>query len=124
MYISEYLKGHLVEFAKSHPSVQVVVEARWDRRPTVYAHYRTIKSNIFSFISLVVVEGKHVNASLANKSISEIKEIVQDLRNRSGSKPVPFHQSVASSTPAIRPIWSPFTMKPVGEADPFEGART
>lgn len=55
--------------------------------------------------------------SVHKKSIPEIMEVYEGLRDESGEKARPFHQAVKSDTPAIRPIWSPFHNRLEGEAD-------
>lgn len=50
--------------------------------------------------------------SVANMGPHEISTVVEGLRSSSGAKARPFHQAVASDTPAVRPLWSPFHDKP------------
>lgn len=37
----EYVEKHLDRFVKANPSVEVLVEPRLSKRPTIFAHYRT-----------------------------------------------------------------------------------
>jgi hypothetical protein len=41
-----------VELAEANPSVEFVVEARWNKRPTIYAEYRT---NIIHITRIICV---------------------------------------------------------------------
>lgn len=90
----EFIKKHVVELANANPTVEFAVEPKWDRRPSIYAHY---------------LESRQKVVCLANKSVLEIMEIVQGLRDESGCKAKPFHLGVTSDSSAVRPIWSPFT---------------
>ena len=96
--IREFLSHHLYQLAKANPSVEFVVEPRWGRFPLMRAHY---------------LQGNSKAVCARNLTANECLEMFMKLRNSSGQTLRPFHPQVKSSTPAVRPIWSPFHMKDV-----------
>ena len=94
----EYLSKNIVNFAKEHPTVEVIVSCKFSARAKIEAFY----NGDFQHRRLVYVSGgKKLTAR-------DVQLQVERLRDNSGMKAQRFKMQVVSETPAIRPIYSQF----------------
>lgn len=101
----DFMRLHLTQLARKYPSVEFVVEPRWSRSPVMRAYYLNDYSK---------------DICVRNRSAQECMEVFEQLVNASGKKLRPFHQKVESKTPALRPIWSPFSSTPTLKNNPLQ----
>ena len=89
----EFLRQNAYNYAERYPQVQFVVFPRKSVGPGIRASY---------------MNGHQRYVGLSNREPGFIEEHLNLLISLSGSKPHRFRESVFSSNPAVRPIWSPF----------------
>ena len=96
--IREYLSKNIVNFAKEHPSVEVIVSCKFSSRAKIEAFY----NGDYQHRRIVYVNGgKELTAK-------DVQVQVERLRDNSGMKAQRFKMQVFSESPAIRPIYSQF----------------
>ncbi|KAI9598730.1 thioredoxin-like protein [Syncephalis fuscata] len=95
--INEYLKTHLIPFAKENPQIEILVTPRPAKHPIIRGYY---------------LNGREKIVCVRNTEPKRIAETVQLLRDTSGMKVKVFKKPVISDTPSVRGIWSPFNAKP------------
>ena len=94
----DYLSNNLIEFAKEHPSVEVIVSCKFASPAKIEAFF----NGDFLHRRLVRVGGgKEVTADF-------VKAQVERIRDNSGFKARKFKLQVLSEAPAVRPIYSQF----------------
>ena len=89
----EFLRQNAYSYAEKYPQIQFVVFPRKSIGPGLRATY---------------LNGHFRYVGLSNREPEFIKEQLDLLISLKGTKAIRFRESVSSTTPAIRPIWSPF----------------
>lgn len=89
----EFLRGNAYNYAEMYPQIQFVVFPRKSISPGLRATY---------------LNGYVRYVGLSNREPEFIKEQLDLLISLKGSKPVRFRERVFSTSPAVRPLWSPF----------------
>ncbi|RKP22737.1 thioredoxin-like protein [Syncephalis pseudoplumigaleata] len=95
--MNEYLRSHLVSFAKENPQIEILVTPRPSKHPVIRGFY---------------LNGREKVVCVRNTEPHRIAETVQLLRDTSGMKVKVLKKPVISDTPSVRGIWSPFNAKP------------
>lgn len=93
--IRQYLQANLRSLATANPSVEFVVEPRWGHFPLIRGFF---------------LQGREKVLCVKNYTVPQVHEAFMMLRNSSGAPLKRFRQSVKSTAPAVRPLWSPFHM--------------
>lgn len=89
----EFLRDNAYSLARQFPTVHFTVISREGRAPAMVASYSS---------------GYRRFVPVPNKASNFIAQHALLLLNGTGGPPERFHQRVHSTTPAVRPIWSPF----------------
>ncbi|KAF8932444.1 39S ribosomal protein L51, mitochondrial [Dissophora ornata] len=94
---SDYVKKDLIQFAKEHPHVEVIVTPRPSKHPVIRGLY---------------LNGKDKVICVRNMEPKDIAGKVTLLKESSGNKMKVFKKPVISTTESVRGIWSPFHAAP------------
>ncbi|KAG9319303.1 hypothetical protein KVV02_002584 [Mortierella alpina] len=94
---SEYLKKDLIQFAKEHPHVEVIVTPRPSKHPVIRGLY---------------LNGKDKVVCVRNMEPLDIAGKVNLLKESAGNRMKDFKKPVISTTESVRGIWSPFHSTP------------
>ncbi|KAF9172319.1 39S ribosomal protein L43, mitochondrial [Entomortierella chlamydospora] len=93
----EYVKKDLIQFAKEHPHVEVIVTPRPSKHPVIRGLY---------------LNGKDKVVCVRNMEPKDIAGKVELLKESSGNRMKVFKKPVISTTESVRGIWSPFHSAP------------
>ncbi|KAF9940551.1 39S ribosomal protein L43, mitochondrial [Mortierella antarctica] len=93
----EYLKKDLIQFAKEHPHVEVIVTPRPSKHPVIRGLY---------------LNGKDKVVCVRNMEPLDIAGKVNLLKESAGNRMKDFKKPVISTTESVRGIWSPFHSTP------------
>ena len=108
--IRDYLaSGALVDWAREHPHVEIVVQLRNGKHPYIRGEYKT--------------QAATHQICVKNSTPKYIAEVLEKMHNRSGRKIKKLVKPVYTATPSIQGVWTPmldlrntpFSIKFVGD---------
>eukprot|EP00544_Gedaniella_sp_CCMP2646_P002883 CAMPEP_0202508260 /NCGR_PEP_ID=MMETSP1361-20130828/52155_1 /ASSEMBLY_ACC=CAM_ASM_000849 /TAXON_ID=210615 /ORGANISM="Staurosira complex sp., Strain CCMP2646" /LENGTH=132 /DNA_ID=CAMNT_0049142429 /DNA_START=62 /DNA_END=460 /DNA_ORIENTATION=- len=84
--------GKIIDWARQHESVDVVVQVQNGKHPLIRGEYKT---------------GFPKQVSVRNESIHRIETVMDMLHNSSGRKMTQLKKPVITATPSIQGVWTP-----------------
>ncbi|CAB9523203.1 39S ribosomal protein L43, mitochondrial [Seminavis robusta] len=92
--VRDYLgEGGLVEWARNHPTVEIILKPRNGKHPYVLGEYKT--------------QAATHQICIKNSTPQDIQQVLDKLHNRSGRKIKKMVNPVVTPTPSIQGVWTP-----------------
>lgn len=91
--MNSFIKSHLQQFAKAHPSIEFCISPRPRKHPVIIGHY---------------INGKQKAICVKNMEALSILQKAELLRDASGEKVKRVNKPVTSINESVRGVWSPY----------------